>query len=477
MNAQTNFVDQESALEDLDSLAHQEEIVDWLIDEANALLLSNKYNQARSYFKKALNLSNYYGDIHASHEVYLGLAQIEFGLMNYENATRFTLEILKKTCLECNFLTKGKLHELLYKTYKKTNKPKLAFEQYQTFKECESQLYEQEKKLQMAELENYFQIKTKEKENLVLKETQQENLALIRNQTIATVFFFLIIFLLTSIAVMHYRSNRQKKKYNKELEKQVALRTQELRLSNAHLTKSNEELERFAYIASHDLKEPLRNISSYSKLLERRLLIGQQKEIKDYLNFVQTNAKQMHSLIEDVLQYSTITNATEGKKLKVVDLNEVLILAKNELGILINKHNAKILANDLPLMQVDRSNFVIIFRNLIENAIKYNRSSVPKITISTSHDAKQIHIHFADNGIGIDGEYFGRIFEMFKRLHNREEYEGSGLGLAICKKIINYYDGDISVQSRATVGSRFTISLPIELVKFTQKVKLDSARV
>ncbi len=239
---------------------------------------------------------------------------------------------------------------------------------------------------------------------------------------------------------------------------------------NTKLEQSNEELERFAYIASHDLKTPLRNVVSFLSLIERKVEKYDDKDLSEFIQIANNSASQMYHLIQDVLEYSQVNNY-DKKNLKVVDLNEVISSISQILQPIIKEKNCCIFADQLPVVMGDRIRLSQLFQNLIENGCKYNNSESP--TVFITHQKTNTHhiFHIKDNGIGIDEKYQSRIFEMFKRLHTYAEYEGTGIGLAICKKIVNSYEGDISIRSEAGIGSTFKISLKLEEVKLGSKTE------
>jgi len=234
-----------------------------------------------------------------------------------------------------------------------------------------------------------------------------------------------------------------------------------LQTNNTQLKQTTEELERFTYIASHDLKSPLRTINSFIGLIERDIKKEKYHTLPDRLQFVKTGAKQMNSLVEDILEISILNNP-EKKKKREVDLNMVLDKVCSNLKEDIKTKNASLKIDKLPSYNCDESEFSLLFQNMIQNGIKYNESPKPEVKISSKTIDDQIIISFEDNGIGIEEEYHEQIFQFFKRLHTSEKYQGTGLGLGLCKKIVNSYGGEIELDSETGEGSTFRIKLKIE---------------
>lgn len=344
-----------------------------------------------------------------------------------------------------------------------------AYEYQRDFKAINDSIFNEQKSRQVIELATQYETRKKETENELLKELQAKNEVIIQRRTVVGWAVALILLLVTVISFILYKSNQQKHAYNQHLEEEVSYRTEELRDSNAKLTKSNKELERFAYIASHDLKEPLRNIMSFTRLIERRLPDEINPEILEYMSYVVNNTQQMHLLIEDVLEFSRVNSKLD--ELEVIDLNEVMGTVCGMLNSTLTERNVELDIGLLPKVYAHSSHLFLVFKNLIENGIKYNKSIQPKVGISYTSQGRLHQIVVEDNGIGIEPQFHDRIFGMFKRLHNRQEYQGSGLGLAICKKIINGYGGSIRIESEVNKGSRFILTLPtLECSSIADKV-------
>ncbi|MBI4966907.1 MAG: PAS domain S-box protein [Rhodospirillales bacterium] len=238
----------------------------------------------------------------------------------------------------------------------------------------------------------------------------------------------------------------------KQVEEKAAELAEELRRSNA-------ELEQFAYVASHDLQEPLRMVASYVQLLERRYREKLDDEAREFIDYAVDGATRMQRLINDLLDYSRVSR--KGKPLAPVELSPVVREAVVNLAGLIEECGAEIDIGPLPQVLADEAQMTSLFQNLIGNAIKYRKPERrPKVTVSAERQGEFWAIAVADNGIGIAPQFFGRIFVLFQRLHTRREYPGTGIGLALCKKIVERHGGQIRVESEVGEGSRFIVSLP-----------------
>jgi PAS domain S-box-containing protein len=247
------------------------------------------------------------------------------------------------------------------------------------------------------------------------------------------------------------------KNHRDHLEELVNERTSELDNAIIDLKRSNQELEQFAYVASHDLQEPLRMVSSYTQLLERRYKDLLDQDAKDFIFFAVDGANRMQHLINDLLDYSRVT--TRGKPFVKVDLSTVLGHAINNLQKKIQETGAMIVNEDLPFVYGDEVQLVRVFQNLLDNAIKFRGTIPPRISISSKTVDDKVQISISDNGIGIDKIYTDRVFTIFQRLHNKIEYPGTGIGLAICKRTIERHGGKIWFESEPGKGTTFIFTL------------------
>ena len=225
------------------------------------------------------------------------------------------------------------------------------------------------------------------------------------------------------------------------------------------LERSNDDLQHFAYVVSHDLQAPIRTITGFVRLLEKSGADKLDSEEMEYLGFIHEGAKRLHSMIQSILSLSRLS--TEAKDLESVDLNKVIREVMLDLRMEIEASAADIRFKDLPTVTMEPTQASILFRNLLHNAIRYAREGQPPVVEITAMKVAggwQIAIH--DNGIGFEQKDAERIFQIFARLHNNEDSKGTGIGLALCEKIMRRHEGSISAESRLGEGSVFQIFLP-----------------
>ncbi len=280
-------------------------------------------------------------------------------------------------------------------------------------------------------------------------------------------------------AVRRFQTEAELAKHRNQLEDLVSQRTGELEAANLHLQKeiaqradaeaalrrsaqdlerSNRDLEQFAYVASHDLQEPLRAVGGYVKLLQHRFPEKLDAAVREYINGAADGAERMQRLITDLLAFSRV--GTRNVAFTPTDLNALLKDALTNLQVTITESGAKVTSDPLPSLPVDGTQITQLFQNLIGNAIKFRSERLPEIHVGARKEEGRWLFGVRDNSIGIEPQYAGRIFQIFQRLHTRKQYPGTGIGLAICKKIVERHGGEIRVESQLGQGSTFYFSIP-----------------
>jgi len=243
------------------------------------------------------------------------------------------------------------------------------------------------------------------------------------------------------------RESAERKKANDALE-----------ASARALERSNAELEQFAYVASHDLQEPLRMVVGYVQLLDKRLAGKLDGDTREFMGFAVDGALRMQNLIQDILAYSRV--GSKGQSLAPVDSAAALKEALDLLASRIAETGAEVHAQPLPMVMADRTQLVQLFQNIISNGIKFCKDHAPRIRVEAVHEYARWRFSITDNGIGIAPEYRGQLFVIFKRLHTRREYPGTGIGLAICKRIVERHGGELGIESAPDGGAVFWFTLP-----------------
>lgn len=253
------------------------------------------------------------------------------------------------------------------------------------------------------------------------------------------------------------RAEEQVLRLNADLERRVADRTSELNERAKDLARSNSELQQFAYVASHDLQEPLRMVASFTQLLAKRYKDKLDDDAHDFINFAVDGATRMQTLISDLLNYSRV--GTQGKSLVPTDSDALFKRVLESLQISIGESEAEIVSDSLPMVMADPQQLGQLFQNLLTNAIKFHGEEPPRVRISTERAGNDWKFSFCDNGIGISQEHSDRIFIIFQRLHTKTEYPGTGIGLAICKKIVERHGGRIWIEPSPGGGTTFCFTI------------------
>ena len=412
---------------------------------------------AKQFIDKANTILEEIGDLDSHGENYLLESDILFSLGLEKDGETALLKGLayaqksKKLDYEKQYLSR------LSRRNKEKGNFKKAFAYSEEANEVQRKISDQNKAIVMLELERKYNLEKKDVELQLLEEQKSKDAQTIKSRTFLVIASSLFAALVGLIAFFIFLGLKRKADYSSKLEQEVEERTQELQKSNRLLQNSNQELERFAYISSHDLKEPLKNINSFTKLIKNESTDKGLTKIKEYANILENCSNQLNTLVSDILDYSMIKS---DLKIQSIDLNQIIEQLKSDLDSSLNIKNAIIIADNLPTIKTDKSSIYRIFKNLIENGIKYNTSKQPQVNISTQVSPEKVILVFADNGIGIDKKFHEIIFKMFKRLHNKDNYAGSGIGLSTVKAVVERLKGTIKVVSEPKNGSEFIVTLP-----------------
>ena len=392
--------------------------------------------------------------------IYLQLCELDKARQHLEQA-----EQLEKEHLESTVLRKA-IHQSFYEFHDELGNRDTALWYLQNLITIKDALHDEERMQQLITNQIKYETQLKEEENKQLKARELEQKMVIQNQKIQNYVLLIIVLFVLSIAVVLWNLFKRKRSYNETLQAEVNKRTaqleemnKELVASNEKLEQSNNELERFAYIASHDLKTPLRSIISFLGLIERKIRKYNDETLGEYLRFARDNARQMHYLIQDVLEFSRVD--TKDSPTEEVNLNDALIHVVQNLQEDMQSKQANVFVEEMPTVQANNVHVLQLFQNLIGNGIKYNQSSRPKVFVGHQKKGKSHIFYIRDNGIGIAPEFHEQIFEMFKRLHTKEVYAGTGIGLALCKKIVLGWGGDLWLKSEEGKGTTFYFSVPV----------------
>jgi light-regulated signal transduction histidine kinase (bacteriophytochrome) len=251
-----------------------------------------------------------------------------------------------------------------------------------------------------------------------------------------------------------HRLRRQLARQNEQLQEEIAAR----REMEVALRRSNTELEQLAYVASHDMQEPLRMVASYLQLVAQRYKGRLDADADEFIGYAVDGAKRMQALINDLLAYSRL--GTKARPFERTDCNKLVDIALRNLAIARAESGAQVTSDTLPEVMGDPSQLLQLFQNLLSNAFKFKRIDPLQVHVTAQAVDGAWRISVSDNGIGIAPEYFERIFVLFQRLHGRGAFPGTGIGLALCKKIVERHGGEISVDSQEGRGSTFSFTIP-----------------
>ena len=429
-----------------------------------ALVKSERYNDGIQLCSEALKVSKPLEELAGSVDCHLCIAEglLQKNDLDSAESNALSAYIIADSINSIERKTKSSL--LLSQVYEKKGDYEVSLKYLKNFQLLNDSLFSKTKSQQFARLRAESEIASQERENRLLQ-------ARLENADLRAALLAGSIIVILTLLIIFYRNYRSKLSYSKELEEKVNERTFELNDSNQNLTNANEqlhrlnidlqqlnmELQQFAYVTSHDLKQPIKNILGFSDMIQRKLENKDELGITNYVQYIAKGAKRMGSLVEAVTNYTTVNKSGNQSK---IDLNEVLDEVTDILHNQIQEKDARVQYGGLPTIFGIEDNIILVFKNLVENGIKYNDSEPPLVKIGYEELANFHRFTVTDNGIGVDKKYEEYIFELFRRLHPKTS-EGTGLGLAITKKIIHGMGGTIGLESNnSDEGSIFYFTLP-----------------
>ncbi|WP_080055897.1 sensor histidine kinase [Spirosoma aerolatum] len=277
-----------------------------------------------------------------------------------------------------------------------------------------------------------------------------------------------LVSIATVLALFRYFNEAVGLRTSKEYERELSFRQQAV----LELTRSNEELQQFAYVASHDLQSPLKTIFNYLNLLNNKYAPQLSEDARKLITISMSAAERMRTLIDDLLDFSRVGSNVVFTQ---VHLNQIVAEVLEEQQEEIQVSGAKLDVGPLPIIKAHPTDLKQVFQNLISNSLKYRKPGIsPQITIRAVDESDQFCFAVRDNGIGIEPQYFDRVFQIFQRLHGRHEYSGTGIGLATCKKVVHIYGGQIWIESEPGIGSTFYFTIPKNIKTTHHYAQTDS---
>ena len=424
------------------------------------------FDRALSYLTNSLLIKKELGDQWGQIGSYETLGQLFIETGEVDRAIE-QLEIGLRMAKELGSKTREmELIELLSMAYRKLGNNGLAYDLLSDHLSLKDSLFNEQTIQEMGNRKREYEINKREneikllkKENLILEHSTE--IKILTNRYLMILLAFSALLFIALLLLYRFVSQRKWTKQLKEKNRKIHLQNQRLEISN-------QELKKFAFIASHDLKAPVRTIGSFTSLLKRRYKGVFDETAREYMDFIVAGTQRMYRLLDDLLAYSNLDSLADqspeetARLQKWVDTKEIVHMAISNLTYSIDENDAEVLVDEdaLPRIKANPTQLVQVFQNIIGNGIKFNDRRRPSIRVDCMASAEQYVFSVTDNGIGVEEEFKGKIFDMFSRLHAVGAYEGSGIGLATCKRIINRMGGKIWVESEAGKGSTFFFSIP-----------------
>jgi len=409
-------------------------------------LALNDPERAKESFDECFKVSQSIGDSSFIANAYLNYTELYLEQKAYRKAiknAKNALQISQKINGQGSYI--ANIREKLALAYAGIGDYKNAYKYLDEHKILNDSLVSKDNRRQIANMETVYKTKAKVEENKILK---MQNDKILKQQNIINAISIFLFLAIVSLFVIGYKMYNTRRKNIKSLEEKVEQRTTSLKTANA-------SLERFNYVASHDLKEPLRSIVSSTQLLERNLKVDAKN--LQFMTFIKRDTKRLYELVNAMIlvaKYKQIELKPEE-----VDLNESVYNTVKGLQEILEDKNGTVEFDHLPTIKTDAAAIELILRQLIQNGITFNDNEAPLIQIKVFEKSESWQIHFIDNGIGIDEQFHDKVFEAFKRLHHYDKYSGTGIGLFLAKDLIEMQKGTIELSKNTKEGSTFIVTL------------------
>jgi signal transduction histidine kinase len=455
--------DYEGALESFQrSLVIKDEIKDevgkisLLTNIGRLYVKTGRFEAAETYLQESFLLSETLGYTSGRISVLSVLANFALEQKDYSGALDWGQKALALAQGDGNKEAVMDLYDLLAKAHAEQGSYEIAYKYRSLYATASDSAQVQKRQQNMDQLRMAYEVEKTEQENEYLKEQRAKDRVIIGQRNTVMMVGAAALLLLILVVVLIYRDLQRKQSYSQQLETTVAQRTEALQRVNKDLEQANYELSTLSYIASHDIKEPIRVMSNYVGLIRKRLPEEWSSGLKDYFEIIQTSSRQLYTLIEDFMRYSDLARQDNGEAEEV----DMRLFMQNLTKTLDPEQHAsgKVEYRGLETVSVNRSMLFLVLKNLVENGLKYNKSEQPQVLVSCTRQGSNVELRVTDNGIGIPAPFQEKIFEAFKRLHSRAEYGGTGLGLAIVKLAVGKLGGEIRLESEEGKGSTFIVS-------------------
>lgn len=437
----------------------------------------NDYEKAEQYLEESiaikLSLEDSYGVIGSQ----IDLSNVYCERKKYQEAVEVLMSSLE---LSKKLKTKARESEVYLKlseVFEKLNQPAEALDYTKKYVALNNTLLNEKTLEEMGKSKQKYELEKKEHENAMLKKENELLEQRELNQNLQKYVFGLI----TIAFLMFIWWYKSKLDYQNNVNRILADKNEllngmndEIEIKNKQLENSNQDLKQFAYVASHDLKEPLRMINSYTNLLQRRYMASFDDSGKEFMHYIVDAVGRMETLLDDLLDFSRA--GTQPAPTNYISAQDVMVIVEANLRHRLETLNANLIVKNenLPAIKAHRTQMIQLLQNLVSNGVKFKGEKDPVVVVDCVKENNRFVFSVKDNGIGISKENLEKVFEMFRRLHTREEYEGTGIGLATCKRIVTTWGGDIWVESEYGHGCTFFFSVPVAAAQMPESQTLEA---